>query len=71
MIRCFGENGIRPDVILCGEKDSYILLSKYINNSYVVPDAVLAISLLKEKYTQALSGVYFLLVYGERWMGFS
>lgn len=53
MIRCFGESGIKPDVILYGMQDSYILLSVFINESHVASDAVEALQQLQEHYPKA------------------
>ena len=39
MIRCFGEHGIKPILLLYGCEDSYILRSNYISESFVVASA--------------------------------
>lgn len=54
MIRCYGERGIRPDLILYGNPDSYILQSVYIGEIHVAKDATDAILLLRKFYTDCL-----------------
>ncbi len=54
MVRCFGERGIKPDIILYGKSDSYILQSVFINDSHVAPDATGALSLLQSYYSEAV-----------------
>ncbi len=54
MVRCFGESGIKPDVILNGKSDSYILVSQYISDSYISSDAEDALNILQEKYSDAV-----------------
>ena len=54
MVRCYGENGINPDVILYGKKNSYILRSCFIAYSYVTSDAAGALRVLQENYTEAV-----------------
>ncbi|MCH3941587.1 MAG: ATP-grasp domain-containing protein [Bacteroidales bacterium] len=54
MIRCFGENGVNPDIILCGNRDSYILRSRYINNHYTATDAQEALNILRDNYENAV-----------------
>lgn len=54
LVRCFGEFGVKPDVILYGNPKSYILSSNFINMSHVTNDAKESLLLLKEKYTKAI-----------------
>lgn len=54
MVRCFGECGIKPDVIIYGKPKSYILHSVFINDSHYVPDAPGALKLLQEFYPEAV-----------------
>ena len=54
MVRCFGESGIKPDVILYGKADSYILQSTFIKGSHVASDATGALSLLQDYYSEAV-----------------
>ena len=54
MVRCFGENGIKPDVILYGKTDSYILQSLFVNKGHVVDEAVEAIKKLEQCYQEAV-----------------
>ncbi|MBQ6085470.1 MAG: ATP-grasp domain-containing protein [Bacteroidaceae bacterium] len=54
MVRCFSESGIKPDVILYGKSDSYILQSVFINDSHVAPDATGALRLLQDCYSEAV-----------------
>ena len=50
MVRCFGECGIHPELIIYGCQDSYILSSKYISRYHVAVDAQDAIKHLTEQY---------------------
>lgn len=54
MVRCFGEAGMKPDVIIYGTNDSYILKSKYIKRKFFAGNACEAMSLLKEKYDEGI-----------------
>lgn len=54
MVRCFGENGLKPDVIIYGKPNSYILLSTFINECHVASDVASALSLLQEYYSEAV-----------------
>lgn len=54
MVRCFGESGIKPDLILYGTTKSYILRSKLVGNCRLVLDAIEAIKCLKEHYDNAV-----------------
>ena len=49
MLKCFGEYGVMPILILYGCDKSYILHSKYISESFVVKDECAAINLLSDK----------------------
>ena len=49
MLKCFGEYGVMPILILYGCDKSYILHSKYIFESFVVKDECAAINLLSDK----------------------
>ncbi len=50
MVRCFGECGIAPELIIYGCKDSYILSSKYLSKHHVATDAQDAIKHLTSQY---------------------
>ena len=49
MLKCFGEYGVMPILILYGCDKSYILHSTYISESFVVKDECAAINLLSDK----------------------
>ena len=49
MLKCFGEYGVMPILILYGCDKSYILHSKYFSESFVVKDECAAINLLSDK----------------------
>jgi predicted ATP-grasp superfamily ATP-dependent carboligase len=48
MIRCYGEHGIKPIVILYGSNDSFLLCSKHIEESFVVGNEKDALDLLSK-----------------------
>lgn len=54
MLRCFGEFGLLPDLILYGNSSSYILKSRFIANKYTAIDAADALSLLFKKYKKGI-----------------
>lgn len=54
MVRCFGESGIKPDVIIYGKPKSYILQSVFINERHYALDAPGALRLLQEFYSEAV-----------------
>ena len=57
MIRCYGEHGVNPIVILYGSNDSFLLHSKYISESYITTDELTSVDLLlsnKDKWTGSL-----------------
>lgn len=54
MMRCFGESGVTPDVILYGKTDSYILHSCHIATIHVTSNATDALRVLQENYTEAV-----------------
>ncbi|MDO4738304.1 MAG: ATP-grasp domain-containing protein [Bacteroidales bacterium] len=57
MVRAMGMQGINVDVILFEkkEKDSYVLVSKYIEHSCVVQNAEEAVEILKKEYPDAIT----------------
>ncbi len=48
MVRCYGEYGIKPIVVLYGSKESFLLHSKYIAESFVVNNEKSALDLLSK-----------------------
>lgn len=54
MVRCFGESGLLPNLILYGNESSYILKSRFIATKYTAIDAVDALSLLTKKYESGI-----------------
>lgn len=54
MIRCFGEYGVRPNLILYGNSHSYILKSALLGEKYVAKDAHEALSLLLQHYNKSV-----------------
>lgn len=54
MLRCFGESGLLPDLILYGSNSSYILKSRFISTKYVAIDAADALSLLSKNYGEGI-----------------
>lgn len=49
-VRCFGERGIQPNLIIYGCKDSYILSSKYLAKYHIAKDAQDAIKCLVDQH---------------------
>ena len=49
MVRCFGEKGIMPTLILYGSEESYILQSRYILEAFVEKNEETSLQLLKNK----------------------
>ncbi len=54
MIRCFGEYGVRPNIILYGNSHSYILKSALLGDKHIAKDAREALSLLLQLYDKAV-----------------
>lgn len=54
MLRCFGEFGLLPDLILYGNSSSYILKSRFIANKYTAIDAADALFLLTKNYEKGI-----------------
>lgn len=57
MVRSMGMEGINVDVILCtkGEKDSYVLSSKFIERSITTFTTQETVEILKKEYSEALT----------------
>ncbi|MBR5747460.1 MAG: ATP-grasp domain-containing protein [Prevotella sp.] len=54
MIRCFGESGVQPEVILYGKSDSFLLHSRFVKGCFVADNAEDALVMLKDNYKGAV-----------------
>ena len=53
-IRCFGEKGISPDLIIIGTSQSYLQYSKYISGIYYAESPSDSLRILEEHFNEAI-----------------